>query len=67
MRARVRSLASSGLRIPCCCGCGVSQQLQLQFDPLAWELPYAIGAALKRKKKKNLENYYARKDEFASM
>ena len=19
--------------IPCCCGCGVGQQLQLQFDP----------------------------------
>ena len=22
--------------IPCCCGCGVSRQLQLQFEPLTW-------------------------------
>ena len=52
----VRSLASlSGLRIPrCCacgCGCGVGQQLQLRFDPLAWELLYASGLALEGKKK----------------
>ena len=26
---------------------GVGWQLQLQFNPLAWELPYAAGAALK--------------------
>ena len=38
--------------IPHCCGCGVGRQLQLQFDPLAWELPYAAGVALKRKKEK---------------
>ena len=31
---------------------GVSQQLQVQFDPQAWELPYAMGVAIKRKKKK---------------
>ena len=35
----------------CCCGCGIGQQLQLQFDPLAQELPYARGAALKPKNK----------------
>ena len=44
------------LKDPCstgrsCCGCGVRlQQLQLQFDPLAWELPYATGVGIKRKK-----------------
>ena len=25
--------------------------------PLAWELPYAVGAALKKKKKENKRNY----------
>ena len=35
------------------CGYGVCQQLQLRFNPyLAWELPYAADAALKRQKKK---------------
>ena len=34
MRMQVPSLASlSGLRILRCCGCGVGQWLQLQFDP----------------------------------
>ena len=35
-----------------CCGCSLGQQLQLHFDPQpgAWELPYAVSAALKRKK-----------------
>ena len=36
----------------CGCGCGVGWQLQLQFDPLAWEPPYAMGAALKRQRAK---------------
>ena len=35
-----------------CCGYGAGQQLYLQFDPLAWELPYTAGVALKRKGKK---------------
>ena len=39
-------------RIPSCCGCGVGQQLQLRWDPLAWEPPYTAGAALKKTKKK---------------
>ena len=34
-----------------CCGCDVGGQLQL-IRPLAWELPYAAGAALKKTKKK---------------
>ena len=34
MRMEVQSLALiSGLRILCCCGCGVGQQLQLLFNP----------------------------------
>jgi len=31
---------------------GVGWQLQFRFDPLAWEPPYALGASLKRQKKK---------------
>ena len=34
------------------CGCGVGLELQLLFNPLAWELPYDTGVALKLKKKK---------------
>ena len=45
------------------CGCGIGQRLQLPLDPLAWESPYAAGAALKRqkkdkkKKKKEVKSY----------
>ena len=47
LRMWVPSLASlSGLRIHCCCGYDVAR-----IWPLARELPYATGAALKRKKK----------------
>ena len=54
MRTQVRSLAFlSGLRIWCCCKLWYRSQMQLQFDPLAWELPYAAGVALKKKNKKN--------------
>ena len=36
-----------------CCGSGVGQRLQLRLDrPLAWEPPYAMGAALEKPKKK---------------
>ena len=53
MRTWVRSLALlSGLRTPCCCGCGVRPAAAAPIRPLAWELPYAAGAALKREKKK---------------
>ena len=64
MRTQVRSLASlSGLRIWCCESCGVgcrrgSDPVLLwlwrrpaaisPIGPLAWELPYAGGVALKR-------------------
>ena len=34
-------------QIPRCCGCGGGQKLQLQFNPLAWELPFGLGVALK--------------------
>ena len=32
----------------CCCGCSVGPVCTL-IQPLAWELPYASGAAVKRK------------------
>ena len=63
-----RSLAwFSGLKIQCCCGvglgCGLDPELlwlwhrpaaAAAIQPLAWEFPYAPGAALKKiKKKKN--------------
>ena len=40
-----------------CCGCGVGLKLQLLFNPLAWELPYDTGVALKLKKKRR-RHYY---------
>ena len=69
MRIRVWSLALlSWLRVQHCPSCGVSCRrgsdptlLWLWFQmavaalirPLAWELPYALGVALKRRRKKN--------------
>ena len=43
-------------RIPHCCGSGCRLVATVPIRPLAWEPPYAEGAALKRpkKKKKNL-------------
>ena len=41
--------------IPRCCGCGCGGQLQLQFKPLAWEPPYAMGEALKRDQKESIK------------
>ena len=38
-----------------CHGCGVGWHLQLRFECLAWELPYAAVAAPKSKKKKKRE------------
>ena len=50
IRMQVRSLASlNGLRMWRCCGCGVAAIARI--GPLAWELPYAAGLALKKKKK----------------
>ena len=57
---QVRSLASvSELRIWHCCELWCNSQTQLGscvavawIGPLAWELAYAMGVALKRKKKK---------------
>ena len=47
MRMQVQSLTLlSGLRIWHYCGCGVPL-----IWPLTWELSYATGAALKRKRK----------------
>ena len=56
MRTWVQSLASlSGLNDPALLWLWfrpVATALQLWFNPLAWEFPYATGAALKRQKKK---------------
>ena len=52
MRLRVQSLASlSGLMIWRCCDCGVGPADVALIQPLAWELSYAVGVALKSKKK----------------
>ena len=66
VRLRVRSLASlSGLRIQCCRSCGVGHRCGSDPEllwlwrrlaataptgPLAWEPPYAAGAALEKTK-----------------
>ena len=42
-----------------CCGCGVGLHLQLQFDPLVWELPYATRVAVKRKKPCNAIAFFS--------
>ena len=36
-------------QIPSCSGCGVAAAAL--FQPLAWELPYAAGATIKKAKK----------------
>ena len=41
--------------IPRCCGCGIAIA---PIRPLAWEPPYALGAALKRKEKKRQCLFY---------
>ena len=44
---------ATAAQIPYCCFYGIGQQL---IPPLAWELPHAAGAALKKtKKKKNAQ------------
>ena len=50
----VQSLAQrSELRIPCCHNCGITATAGIQT--LAWELPYAAGAALNKQKRKRKE------------
>ena len=54
MRTLVRSLVSlSGLRIRCCHELWCRLAATARIRPLVWELPYAEGLALKRKKKKD--------------
>ena len=55
LRLQVPSLASlSGFRIWQCCSCGVGPAATAPIEPLAWEPPYAAGAAQEiAKKKKN--------------
>ena len=38
-----------------CCGYGLGRTAAAPIQPQAWQLLYALGAALKRKKKKNSE------------
>ena len=41
-------------QIPRCCGCGVYRPVaSAPIGPLAWEPPYAVGAALIRQKTRN--------------
>ena len=42
-------------RIWCCCGCGKGLAAAAPISPLAWEVPYAEGAALKKQTKKFLK------------
>ena len=39
------------VRIPRCCELGCRPAAAALIQPLDWELPYAVGVALKRKKK----------------
>ena len=56
-RLRVRSLASiSGLRIWCCCELWCRPAAAAPVRSLERELPYAVGVALKKKAKKNLQS-----------
>ena len=41
-------------QIPSCCDCGAGRQPTAPIQPLAWEFPYAMGAALKRKKEREI-------------
>ena len=52
MQVQVLALPS-GLRIQCCHELWCRPTAVAPIRPLAWELPYAVGAALKRKKKKS--------------
>ena len=53
MRFQVQSLASlSGLRIWHCCELCCSLLATALIRPLAWEPPHAMGAALKKTKKR---------------
>ena len=55
MRLRVQSLASlSGLRIQRFCELWCRSAATALIRPLAWEPPYAEGAALEKTKKKNV-------------
>ena len=40
------------------CGCSTGPELYLWFNYLAWKLPYAAGAALKSKRKKEKRNLW---------
>ena len=40
-----------------CRGCGCRPVAAALIGPLAWELPYALGAALKRQKQKTEKTY----------
>ena len=45
-------LVTDGTGIRLCCSCGVGWQRTALIRPLVWELLYAMGVALEKKKKK---------------
>ena len=49
-RTQISAAQDTDVQIWFCYSCGIDKQLQLGIDPLAQELPYAVGAAIKRKK-----------------
>ena len=54
-------MCSSGLRIRCCCNCGMAQVAPVvRVQSLAQELPHASGVAKKKKKRDIilLKNYH---------
>ena len=57
MRLWVRSLALlSGLRIQHCCELWCGPAVIAPIRPLAWESPYAVGAALEKEKRQKIKN-----------
>ena len=61
----VRSLALlSGFRIWCCHALWCRQATAALIRPLAWEPPYASGAALKSKKKKERKKRKVTRERF---
>ena len=48
------------------CGCGVGPAAVAPIRPLVWELPFAVGAALKKQKKKEKKKKKEKEKEIQS-